>query len=80
MTKKPNKKTQGTGISGTLKQQSRRERDEKIVSSYLALRKAYPDVKSQRIFEEIANGYPITAPAVRAICVKHGVCSQVSRK
>jgi len=80
MRKKQQKKETGAGISGTFKQLARRERDMDIVSKYTSLREEYPDLKSQRLFEEIANNYPISTAAIRAICVKHGVCSQVSRK
>ena len=80
MAKQTNKKTLSGGIGGTLKSQIRRERDNDIVSKFTSLREEYPDVKSQRIFEEIANGYPISTAAIRAICVKNGVCLRVSRK
>lgn len=58
----------------TPKQEAKRERDKKIQATFKALRKKYPDIKSERIICEIAKDYTLTNAAIRSICKKGGLC------
>lgn len=58
----------------TPKKIEQRERNEKICSEFKSLKKKYPTTSNALLFEKIAEGYSIEAPAIRAIVKARGLC------
>lgn len=49
-------------------------RNAQICAEYKALREKYPTSSDALIFNEIAKGYDIQAPAIRTVCKANGLC------